>query len=225
MDYQSVHEDLPFRPAPTRVKSASVLNQRHLPTDTAAPAKPKMAMANDRPFWRSFEVIASLMGMIAITPLILVLMAIVKMTSPGPALFAQQRVGRDGQIFVLFKLRSMFSGTFEVPTHDVPQDAFTPFGLFLRRWKLDELPQLYNVLIGDMSLVGPRPCLATQTELIEARWRNGLLQLSPGMTGLAQVQHIDMSDVERLMEVDARYFRTRTTIGDLKLILRTLVSI
>lgn len=110
----------------------------------------------------------------------------------------------------------------QVPTHAVGQAALTPLGRFLRRSKLDELPQLLNVLRGEMSLVGPRPCLPTQTELVEARRKEGALTVKPGITGLAQVQGIDMSDPIRLAAVDGIYARTRSFWDDIWLIVQTV---
>jgi O-antigen biosynthesis protein WbqP len=98
----------------------------------------------------------------------------------------------------------------------------TALGEHLRRFKIDELPQLWNVLIGDMSLVGPRPCLPSQIELVEARRRLGVLEMRPGITGLAQVSGVDMSDPNRLAEIDARYVRTQSLLGDFGLIWATL---
>jgi O-antigen biosynthesis protein WbqP len=116
----------------------------------------------------------------------------------------------------------MYAGTANLPTHQVQPSSVTAFGEHLRRFKIDELPQLCNVLIGDMSLVGPRPCLPSQLDLVEARRRLGVLEVRPGITGLAQVNGVDMSDASRLAEIDAQYVRTQSLIGDLRLILATL---
>jgi O-antigen biosynthesis protein WbqP len=116
----------------------------------------------------------------------------------------------------------MYSGTLNLPTHQVDAASVTPLGKQLRRFKIDELPQLINVLAGDMSLVGPRPCLPTQVELVEARRRLGVLDVLPGITGLAQVKGVDMSDAVRLAEIDAQYVRTHSFLGDFKLIFATL---
>jgi len=116
----------------------------------------------------------------------------------------------------------MYSGTANLPTHQVEASAVTPFGELLRRFKIDELPQLWNVLAGDMSLVGPRPCLPSQVELADARRRLGVFEVRPGITGLAQVSGVDMSDANRLAEIDARYVRTQSLVGDLRLIWATL---
>ena len=118
-------------------------------------------------------------------------------------LFRQKRVGRYQQPFVLLKFRTMRPDTASVATHLADASAVTSFGRFLRRTKLDELPQLWNVLRGDMSLVGPRPCLSNQEELIAARAARGVFNARPGITGLAQTQGIDMSTPELLARTDA----------------------
>ena len=171
---------------------------------------------------RLFDVLSASAGLMALWPIIGLCMLAVRLSSQGPALFAHTRVGRHGQPFTLYKLRTMERGTAVLPTHEVRAYAVTPIGRFLRRWKLDELPQLVNVLRGDMSLVGPRPCLPTQTELIAARRQTGALMVRPGITGLAQVRGIDMSNPVRLAEVDGRYAQSQTFLGDLKILVHTL---
>jgi O-antigen biosynthesis protein WbqP len=116
----------------------------------------------------------------------------------------------------------MYSGTLNLPSHQVGASSVTPLGARLRRFKVDELPQLVNVLLGDMSLVGPRPCLPSQTELIEARRERGVLDVLPGITGLAQVNNVDMSNALRLAEIDGQYARSRSFLGDIRLIFATL---
>jgi O-antigen biosynthesis protein WbqP len=173
---------------------------------------------------RVFDVLAAGLGLIFLWPVILLTAIAVRLNSPGPGILAQRRIGRDGREFTCYKLRTMHQNTAQVPTHQVGVSALTSIGGFLRRSKLDELPQLLNVLRGDMSLVGPRPCLPTQAELIEARSRLGALGVLPGVTGLAQIQGVDMSDPQRLAGIDAQYARTRTFGGDLIIILRTLTG-
>jgi len=173
---------------------------------------------------RVFDVLAAGLGLIVLWPVILLTAIAVRLNSPGPGILAQRRIGRDGREFTCYKLRTMHQNTAQVPTHQVGVSALTSIGGFLRRSKLDELPQLLNVLRGDMSLVGPRPCLPTQAELIEARSRLGALGVLPGVTGLAQIQGVDMSDPARLAAIDAQYARTRTFGGDLLIILRTLTG-
>src|SRR5690606_33878575 len=132
-------------------------------------------------------------GLVVLSPLILAAMAAIRCTSPGPGIFSQERIGRNGRIFCCHKLRSMYADTASVPTHHVSADRITGVGRFLRRSKLDELPQLWNVLKGEISIVGPRPCLPSQEALVAERRRLGVLALRPGITGLAQVRGIDMS--------------------------------
>lgn len=155
-------------------------------------------------FWtRFFDVVLAALGLVLGAPL-LALLTLLLWFDTGNPLFRQQRVGLNGALFTLVKFRTMRPGTASVATHLADPAAITPLGRFLRRSKLDELPQLWNVLKGDMSLVGPRPCLPTQSELIEARAKRGVLNHRPGVTGLAQVRGIDMSTPELLAETDAQ---------------------
>ncbi len=152
---------------------------------------------------RCCDVLFSLLGLLLGLPVLLAI-ALVGLFDTGSPLFRQIRVGRGQRPFTLVKFRTMRVGTAQVATHLAEASSITWFGRFLRRSKLDELPQLWNVLLGDMSLVGPRPCLPTQTELIAARERLGVFAARPGVTGLAQVQGIDMSTPEKLAETDRR---------------------
>ncbi len=171
---------------------------------------------------RLLDVVASLVGLVVLGPLILALAVAIRRGSPGPGILGQARVGRNGKPFLCRKLRTMAADTAQAATHDTPASAVTPLGIRLRRWKLDELPQLWNVLRGEMSLVGPRPCLPMQRDVIEARERLGVHALRPGITGLAQVNGVDMSTPDRLAAVDAAYGASQTLRGDLVLIVRTL---
>lgn len=171
---------------------------------------------------RAFDVSACLLFLLFAWPALLFIIVAIRLQSPGPAIFSQVRVGKDGRLFTCYKLRTMHAGTANLPSHQVGASAVTALGRHLRRFKIDELPQLCNVLAGDMSLVGPRPCLPSQTELVEARRRLGVLEVRPGITGLAQVSNVDMSDPGRLAEIDARYVRSQSFCGDLKLILATV---
>jgi len=155
------------------------------------------------PVIRLLDVLFAISGLTLLFPLLLILW-IVGLRDTGSPLFRQQRLGLEGTPFVLNKFRTMAVGTNSVATHLVDGSSITPFGRFLRRTKLDELPQLWNVLKGDMSLVGPRPCLPSQSALIEARTKKGVFAVRPGITGLAQVQGIDMSTPELLAETDQR---------------------
>ena len=155
------------------------------------------------PVIRLLDIVFATIGLVVLSPL-MVLLLLVGLWDTGSPLFRQERVGRGQKPFFLNKFRTMALGTNSVATHLVDGSSITPFGRVLRKTKLDELPQLWNVLWGDMSLVGPRPCLQTQQELIDARARNGVFNVRPGITGLAQVQGIDMSTPELLAETDAR---------------------
>lgn len=156
--------------------------------------------------------------------LILLAWVLVKLESPGPALFVQQRVGRFGKTFNCFKLRTMRVGTPNVATHDVPTESITSIGRILRSTKIDELPQVLNILRNEMSLVGPRPCLPTQSDVISARNNAGVFAIKPGITGLAQVNHVDMMDPELLAAWDARYTNARAISLDLRIIIQTAVG-
>jgi O-antigen biosynthesis protein WbqP len=171
---------------------------------------------------RVFDVTACAVFLLLCWPVLLVVIIAIRLQSPGDAIFKQVRVGKNGRPFTCYKLRTMYSGTSDVPTHLVASSAVTALGEYLRRFKIDEIPQLCNVLRGDMSLVGPRPCLPSQTDLVEARRKLGVFDVRPGITGLAQVNGVDMSDAKRLAELDARYVRTQSLSNDLKLIWATL---
>jgi len=170
---------------------------------------------------RSLDVaVAVIAGFFAI-PICMLILVLIRMGSAGNPLFVQKRVGREGRVFRILKLRTMAASTADLPSHEVAAMQITKLGRLLRRTKLDELPQLWNVLVGDMSLVGPRPCLESQVRLIEARRSHGLLSLVPGITGPAQLAGIDMSEPERLAEVEWAYFRQWTFRGDMLILLRT----
>ena len=155
----------------------------------------------------------------------LLLCAVSYRETGGQPLFLQTRVGRGQRPFTLVKLRTMAVGTANVASHEVNAEAvITPSGRWMRRFKLDELPQIWNVLLGDMSFVGPRPCLPNQHELIGERAARDVFAMRPGITGLAQVQGVDMSTPERLAEIDALYASERTFMGDLKLLVQTFVG-
>ncbi len=156
---------------------------------------------------RFLDIVFSVAGLLLLLPLLLVVMIIGWFDTRSP-LFRQERVGRYQKAFVLMKFRTMRPNTASVATHLADTSAITPFGRFLRRTKLDELPQLWNVLKGEMSLVGPRPCLYNQEELIHERTIRGVFDARPGITGLAQIQGIDMSTPKLLAVTDAAMLKT-----------------
>lgn len=161
---------------------------------------------------RFFDILFSGLGLLLGWP-VLLLIALIGWFDNGSPLFKQERVGRFQKPFILVKFRSMRQGTASVATHLASKDSITPFGHFLRRTKLDELPQLWNVFKGEMSLVGPRPCLFNQDELVAERSARGVFNSRPGITGLAQVNEIDMSTPVLLAESDARML-VSLTVGD-----------
>jgi lipopolysaccharide/colanic/teichoic acid biosynthesis glycosyltransferase len=152
---------------------------------------------------RIFDILFSFFGLLILSPVILVLL-VIGLLDTGSPLFRQERVGVNQKPFNLLKFRSMHVNTQAVATHLVQLSAITKWGSFLRKSKLDELPQLFNVLIGDMSFVGPRPNLFNQLELIEERTKRGVYSIRPGITGLAQIHKIDMSTPQLLAETDAK---------------------
>lgn len=152
---------------------------------------------------RLLDFVFSVLGLVVASPLLIIL-TIAGWFDTGSPLFRQKRVGRFKNPFTLVKFRTMKPETAHVASHLADASAVTPLGRFLRRTKLDELPQLWNVLKGEMSLVGPRPCLFNQQELIDAREQLGVFAARPGITGLAQVNEIDMSTPELLAQTDAR---------------------
>lgn len=156
---------------------------------------------------RLFDVLFAFVGLTAGFPVLLII-TLIGLFDTGSPIFRQERVGRNRKSFILVKFRTMKPDTASVASHLADTSAITPLGRFLRRTKLDELPQLWNVLKGEMSLVGPRPCLFSQTELIEERDRRGVLLARPGITGLAQINDIDMSTPRLLAETDAKMLGT-----------------
>ena len=172
---------------------------------------------------RFCDVILSAFGLVLTAPVLLAL-TVIGWFDTGSPWFRQQRVGRGQRPFTLVKFRTMRVGTAQVATHLAQASAITPFGAFLRRSKLDELPQLWNVLWGEMSLVGPRPCLPSQTELIAERQRLGVFAVRPGITGLAQVQGIDMSTPQLLAETDARMLGTLGLGSYVRYIIQTVLG-
>lgn len=156
---------------------------------------------------RFLDFVFSLLGLSFGAP-ILLFITLIGLFDTGSPIFIQERVGRHRKPFKLIKFRTMAISTQSVATHLVQASSITKFGAFLRKTKLDELPQLINVLKGEMSLVGPRPCLFNQTELVEAREMRGVYKVRPGITGLAQINEIDMSTPELLAEWDQRMIQS-----------------
>ena len=170
---------------------------------------------------RIFDMLFSFLGLILLSPILIVLM-IIGYFDTGSPIFRQERVGKGKQPFRLMKFRSMHVSAPSVATHLANASSITLFGRFLRKCKLDELPQLWNVLVGDMSLVGPRPNLYNQEELILERDSRGVYSVRPGITGLAQINKIDMSTPQLLAETDAKMIQDLNTLGYFKYIFLTV---
>jgi O-antigen biosynthesis protein WbqP len=172
---------------------------------------------------RVLDVLFSFFGLLVFSPLLVVLYLVGLWDSRAP-LFFQVRVGQGQRPFTLVKFRTMRVNTASVATHLADAASVTAWGRFLRRSKLDELPQLWNVLVGDMSLVGPRPGLFNQTELIEERAARRVFDVKPGITGLAQVSGMDMSIPVLLAETDSRMINTLNVCEYFKYIFLTLAG-
>ncbi|MFT4849969.1 MAG: O-antigen biosynthesis protein WbqP [Sediminicola sp.] len=156
---------------------------------------------------RVLDVFLSITGMLIGLPLMMIVTCI-GFFDTGSPFFLQKRVGKNKRPFTLIKFRTMSKNTESVASHLASVDSITKVGKFLRATKLDELPQLWNVILGDMSLVGPRPNLFNQEELIFERDKMGIYNVRPGITGLAQIQNIDMATPARLAEVDEKMIKT-----------------
>jgi len=172
---------------------------------------------------RVFDFVFSLLGLVFGFP-VLLLLTIVGLFDTGSPIFRQVRVGRHQQPFTLVKFRTMKVNTASVATHLASSASITRFGHFLRKSKLDELPQLWNVLKGEMSLVGPRPGLFNQEELTEERAKRGVFDVRPGITGLAQVNEIDMSTPALLAETDQKMIQSLTVADYFKYIFMTVAG-
>ena len=171
---------------------------------------------------RFFDILFSLLGLVFLSPL-LILLWFIGLLDNGSPLFVQKRVGRNLKYFLLIKFRTMPIKTRSAGTHLTKDVKLTSFGYFLRRTKLDEIPQLLNVLLGDMSLVGPRPCLLNQRKLISARKRRGIFNVRPGITGLAQISGINMKTPTFLAKTDLIMIRKMSLFNYFYYILRTIL--
>ena len=179
---------------------------------------------------RAFDFCAALLGLIFLSVPMLLIALLVRATSPGAALFQQERVGMHGKPFTVLKFRTMVTGTPNVSTADMVKMArqkspITPLGKFLRRTSLDELPQLINVLKGEMSLVGPRPALFSQTHLNALREALGVPKMRPGITGWAQINGRDEVSDEEKAELDGWYSENQSFGLDLVILWRTIAPV
>lgn len=177
---------------------------------------------------RAMDFVMALLGTVLLSPLLLILAVWVRLDSKGPIFFRQKRVGKDKRLFDILKFRSMYADTpHDVPTHLLqnPEAMITRSGRFLRRTSLDELPQLFNILAGQMSVVGPRPALWNQDDLIRAREEYGANALTPGLTGYAQVHGRDELPIPVKAKLDGYYAQHISFWLDVKIFFRTVVNV
>ena len=176
---------------------------------------------------RLFDISAAAILSVVLAPILLLIAVTIKLDSRGPALHWSRRVGRDNQLFEMAKFRSMHVGTPQVATHLMvgAENHVTTVGSFLRKTSLDELPQLYNVLRGELSLVGPRPALFNQYDLIETRTLRGVHRMLPGITGWAQVCGRDELAIPEKVEYDAYYCQNQSFRFDLAILWRTVLAV
>ncbi len=177
---------------------------------------------------RFLDICISAVSLVVFSPLLLLTALLVRLTSPGPAVFTQKRAGRNGKIFTIYKFRTMRRDTpSNLATHLLsnPESFITPIGRFLRKTSLDELPQLFNVLRGDMSLIGPRPALFNQYDLIRLREEAGVNRVRPGLTGWAQVNGRDLLSIPEKVAYDREYVENLSLRFDLKCLLRSFTSV
>jgi O-antigen biosynthesis protein WbqP len=175
---------------------------------------------------RLLDIAGALGGLIVLSPVLAGVAVAVRLESPGPALHWSRRVGRYNRIFAMPKFRTMRTGAPDVATHllDRPDAWVTPLGGFLRRTSLDELPQLWSVLVGQMSLVGPRPALFNQDDLVALRTEAGVDQLRPGLTGWAQINGRDELPIPEKVRLDREYLERRSLAFDLRIMLGTALA-
>lgn len=177
---------------------------------------------------RIFDVLLSLAVIISLSPVFLLLFIFIKVDSPGPILFRQKRIGKGKEEFEILKFRTMkIDAPKDMPTHllDKPETYITRSGKFLRKTSLDELPQFFNILRGDMSLIGPRPALWNQFDLIEERDKYKANDVLPGLTGLAQINGRDELPIEVKAKIDGGYVEHMTMLLDMKILVWTFVYV
>ena len=177
---------------------------------------------------RGIDCILSLIGLIILSPILLIIAVIIKMTSPGPVLFRQERMGKDNKHFRIMKFRTMRIDTpKDCPTHmlENPDQYITKIGHILRKTSLDELPQLWNIFVGDMAVIGPRPSLPNQYDLNALRDQNGASKVRPGLTGLAHISGRDELEISVKAALDGEYVKKISFLTDVRLFFATFISV
>ena len=172
---------------------------------------------------RLFDIIFSLSVLIILSPLILLICLLIKLFDSGPIIFKQKRFGMNSNIFYIYKFRSMSVNTKNISSDKINELNLNWVGKFIRRTNIDELPQLFNILKGDMTFVGPRPALPSQIDLIQLRRKNGILFFKPGLTGLAQISSYDGMNLNTKVNFDKEYIDSISFKSDILIILKTFV--
>lgn len=181
-----------------------------------------------RYFKRFLDIVLSAAGLLVLSPILLVIAVAIKLDSKGPVLFKQKRVAKGKEHFQILKFRTMYADVpKDVPTHLLadPESKITKIGRFLRKSSLDELPQIWNILVGEMSIIGPRPALWNQFDLIAERDKYGANDVRPGLTGLAQVMGRDELPIEVKAKYDGEYAQNVTFANDVKIFFKTITSV
>lgn len=179
-------------------------------------------------FKRFIDIILSFAGLVVLSPLLMIIALLIKLDSKGPVLFRQKRVAKDKNHFNILKFRTMYADVpKDVPTHLLadPESKITKIGRFLRKSSLDELPQIWNILVGEMSIIGPRPALWNQFDLIAERDKYGANDVRPGLTGLAQIRGRDELPIDIKAAYDGEYAQNITFAGDVKIFFGTITSV
>ncbi|MBQ6850298.1 MAG: sugar transferase [Oscillospiraceae bacterium] len=179
-------------------------------------------------FKRFLDIVLSAVGLLVLSPILLIIAVAIKMDSKGPVLFKQKRVAKGKEHFQILKFRTMYADVpKDVPTHLLadPESKITKIGRFLRKSSLDELPQIWNILVGEMSIIGPRPALWNQFDLIAERDKYGANDVRPGLTGLAQVMGRDELPIEVKAKYDGEYAQNVTFANDIKIFFKTITSV
>jgi O-antigen biosynthesis protein WbqP len=178
-------------------------------------------------FKRFFDIVLSAIAIIILLPFLIIFGLLIKLDSRGPIFFTQERIGRFGDPFKIIKFRTMQVDTPEVSTEELgdSNNYVTKYGHFLRKFGIDELPQLFNVLKGDMSLIGPRPVIASEKKLNRLRMKNGSLAIRPGMSGLAQVNGRDAVTIAKKASYDGTYAQTMSLIIDIQIFFLTIITV
>ena len=181
-----------------------------------------------RYFKRFLDIVLSAAGLLVLSPILLIIAVAIKLDSKGPVLFKQKRVAKGKEHFQILKFRTLYADVpKDVPTHLLadPESKITKIGRFLRKSSLDELPQIWNILVGEMSIIGPRPALWNQFDLIAERDKYGANDVRPGLTGLAQVMGRDELPIEVKAKYDGEYAQNVTFANDVKIFFKTITSV